>query len=173
MPNEPKPRAKDSLRGCVGARCNAAGIGGAGGGGLIRTSRVPIRTLTLLSGPDFLRSLELLDAAIRSLGLGGIKVVGADGISYGCTSRRGAGRSGGGSFGGKRLTEFSDGSGAAGDSLAFIDPMRSMVDAEERDSDTTRAGVSDSEDWLGPAAVPGAAGESPNLCGRGGRTSNS
>ena len=151
-------------------RGDPAGFGGAdAGGGLIRTSRVPIRTLTPLSDPDCLRSLDLPDAATRSLGVGGIKVVGGAGISRGRASRRGSGRSGGVSFGGVRLTEFSDGGGAAGELLAVIGPLRSMFGSEERDSPTTRAGASDTDDWLGPAAIRGAAGESSTLCGRSGR----
>jgi len=161
MPKEPNPRAKDSLRDCRGARGAAAGfccVGG--GGGLMRTSRVPMRTRTPASELEFLRSFDVLEADARSLGTLGIKVVGAAGFSRGRASPRGSERSGGRSLGGAvRLADISASGRAAGEMLARSCPLRSMTGTDARDFATTR--VDDSEIGIsrGPneADVEGAA----------------
>jgi hypothetical protein len=140
-PKAPNPRAKDSLRDCWGARGTAAGFCGIGvGGGLMRTSKVPMRTLTPPSELELLRSLEVLEARARPLGALGVKVAGAARCSRGRESTRISGSSGGGILkGGVRLAEMSGG-GRAEDTLACVGALLFAAGAAGSNSATTRLG---------------------------------
>lgn len=170
MPNEPNPRAKDSLRDCGGASGAAAGFCGVGvGGGLMRTSRVPMCTLAPPSELEFLRSLDVLEAGARSLGAFGLKVIGAAGFSRGRESPRVSGLSGGRSLGGGvRLANLSAGVRAAGGAPARGCPSRSIAGTDARDSAATRVGDCESGGSRGPAAADVAGTALPDLSGRSG-----